>query len=91
MSNARYFADGVDFYRVLYPNGSTDGPYISPVSAKGVGKRATRLRQNYAGWGADRRLVSEYRLHESFKIQKLTPVAIFSSDHLGLDWVDCNG
>lgn len=90
MSNARYFANGTEFYRVLYDNGSTDGPYIRTSSARAVGKRATRLRQNYAGWGADRKLVSEYRLHESYKLQKLMPAREECGCCLTLEWEDWN-
>lgn len=74
VSNARYFADGTDFWRVLYPNGTTDGPYISPVSARKVGKNMTKLRYEYHGWGATRVLHREYRIYESFQIQKLVAV-----------------
>lgn len=92
MSNARYFAGGTDFYRVLYPDGSTDGPYIRPSSAKAVGRNATKLRKEYRGWGETRALHREYRVHESFQLQKLEPVAIAPgvSELLGLEWMDCD-
>lgn len=39
MSNARYFADGVDFWRIVYEGGLIDGPYSRLSTAKGVATR----------------------------------------------------
>ena len=74
MSNARYFADGVDFWRVLYDDGSTEGPYFNAAAAKRVGETGAKLRQkwSWAPRAEDRVLLHEWRSHESYKLQKLT-------------------
>ncbi len=70
MSNARYFADGVDYWRVHYTLGNgnvlTEGPYISDVSARKVLKMNVNLANRQAEQGLT---------HNSYlltgKIQKL--------------------
>jgi hypothetical protein len=76
LTNSRYFADGVDFWRVLYPNGSTDGPYFREHAAKRVGENAIKLRQNWSyGPPATRVLLSEWQDQPSYRLQKLGIVA----------------
>lgn len=92
MSNARYFAQGTDFYRVLYDSGNIDGPYIKASSARSVGERAIRVRSSGKYWTMHNgQVVNEWQDETGYKIQKLEPIALRSSDHLGLEWMDCNG
>ena len=73
MSNARYFADGVDYWRVHYTLGNgnvlTEGPYVTEYSARKV----LKMNVNLANRQAERGLT-----HNSYyltgKIQKLVPV-----------------
>lgn len=89
MSNARYFAGGVDFWRVLYPNGSTDGPYISPVSARKVGNAEIKVQQrwSYAARKEDRVLLREWQNQPSYRLQKLS-VAYDTEGYAELAWTD---
>lgn len=66
MSNARYFAQGTDFYRVIHANGTMDGPYTSESSARrqGSAKNGNAVRRHYLNWDPN------------FKVQKLVPVAM---------------
>lgn len=105
MSNARYFADGVDFWRVKYDSGNTEGPYTSPVSARKVGNQAIRVRQHWSYGGVTPPvLLNEWQDETGFRLQKLVAVArpirveydpsdplpIVSSRELYLDWEDWN-
>lgn len=91
MSSRRYFSQGTDFYRVLYDNGSIDGPYIKPGVARGIGNRsiAPRIRYRYI---EGVRCAEEYFRRKSYKLQKLMPVLDDCMGEAGhemyLEWKD---
>lgn len=97
MSNARYFANGTDFYRVIYDTGSIEGPYIRFHAAKRVGESGIKVRRRYSYSGT---LLHEWQQYESYKVQKLVPVyaecdlvgctpgLCFGGHGLTLDWQD---
>lgn len=103
MSNARYFANGVDFWRVRYDSGNTEGPYISPVSARKVGNQGIKVRQTWSYGGMTPRvLLKEWQYETGFQLQKLgivrnecdgsltacTPGLCFGGHGSRLDWED---
>lgn len=75
MSNARYFANGVDFWRVIYDDDTTEGPYFNAVAAKRVGMTGTRKRKDSKG--------TIFQSKKSYRLQKLTA----SADHDNLPYL----
>lgn len=96
MSNARYFADGVDFWRVIYDDDTTEGPYFNAAAAKRVGMAGTKKRKDSRG--------VIFQLKKSYRLQKLgivrnecdgsltacIPGLCFGGHGSRLDWEDWN-
>lgn len=88
MSNARYFADGTDFYRVVYGGGSIEGPYVRFHTAKRVGNSGIKVRQRFSRTGT---LLHEWQSETEFRIQKLVPVVNLTNPDepiATLEWQD---
>jgi len=104
VSNARYFAHGTDFYRVVYDDGSIDGPYVKPGPARGVGNRATAPRYRVRRTENNELYKEEWFSHKSYKLQKLSAAPVkcnetteecypssavcFNGHGYGLKWLD---
>lgn len=88
MSNARYFADGTEYYRVVFGSGSIDGPYVRVHAAKRVGESGIKVRRRFSYGGT---LIHEYQSETTYKIQKLSPVVNLSNPDepiATLEWID---
>lgn len=83
MSSARYFAEGVDYFRIVYDyTTKIDGPYVSIKSATTVGNGRLRHQAKLDKW------YDREPIERSFKIQKLAPVFEECCCCLTLEWQD---
>jgi hypothetical protein len=85
VSNARYFADGTEFYRVVFGSGSIDGPYVRVHAAKRVGESGIKVRRRFDYNG---KLIHEWQSETTYKIEKLVPMFDECGCCLTLGWDD---